>query len=317
MFKLPSALMAAALLCAGPAMAADFGRPATEAEIAGWDIDIRPDGQGLPVGGGTAEQGEPVYEAKCAMCHGSFGEGVDRWPVLAGGEDSLTEDKPEKTVGSYWPYASTLWDYIHRAMPYTAPQSLTDDEVYQITAYVLYLNDLVEYDWELNQDTFVEVEMPNQDSFFVDNRPDVVNTRCFENCADPAALQVVGTIGGVSPTGHFKEDSGVASSHYGDDSPTDEGEAVAVALSADAIAGEATYQQACLACHGSGIAGAPKVGVKDQWTQRVAQGLSTMVEHAIQGYQGENGYMPPKGGHMNLSDEAVAQAVSFMAESSQ
>jgi len=316
MFKLPSVLLVAALTSGSALAASEFGRPATQTEIAGWDIDIRPDGMGLPVGGGTAEQGEPLYEAKCAMCHGSFGEGVDRWPVLAGGEDSLMEDKPEKTVGSYWPYASTLWDYIHRAMPYPQPQSLTDDEVYKITAYVLYLNDLVDYDFELNQDTFAQVEMPNEASFFVDDRPDVQNTRCFENCADPEALQVVGTIGGVSPTAHFKEDSGVAASHYGD-SPAESEEVTAVSLSADALAGEATYQQACMACHGAGIAGAPKVGDKAAWAPRIETGLATMVKHAIEGYQGDKGYMPPKGGYTNLSDEAVAQAVSFMSESSQ
>lgn len=316
MFKFPSALIAAGLLACTTAMAGDFGRAATDAEIAGWDIDIRPDGKGLPVGGATAEEGEGPYEAKCAMCHGSFGEGVDRWPVIAGGGD-LDGTDPKKTVGSYWPYASTLWDYINRAMPYPAPQSLTVDEVYGITAYVLYLNDLVDYDWELNQDTFTEVVMPNTDSFFVDTRPDVQNTRCFENCADPASFKIVGVIGGVSPTGHFKEDSGVASSHYGDQPAEEEAGAEKVALSADAMAGESVHQQACLACHGAGIAGAPKTGDKSAWEGRVSQGLATLVDHAINGYQGNNGYMPPKGGRMDLSDEAVAQAVAFMMESSQ
>ena len=316
MFKLPSLLLTAVFAASGAFASSDFGRPATEVEIAGWDIDIRPDGKGLPVGGGTAEQGEPIYEAKCAMCHGSFGEGVDRWPVLAGGEGSLQDAKPEKTVGSYWPYASTLWDYIHRAMPYPQPQSLTDDEVYKITAYVLYLNDIVDYEFELNQDTFAEVSMPNEDSFFVDNRPDVQNARCFENCADADSMVIVGTIGGVSPTGHFKEDSGVAASHYGDTS-TEEVSSEVVALSEAALAGEATYQQACMACHGAGIAGAPKLGDKAAWAPRIEAGLATMVKHAIEGYQGNNGYMPPKGGYTNLSDEAVAQAVSYMSESSQ
>ncbi len=95
-------------------------QPATEEEIAGWDIDVRPDGLGLPEGSGSVEDGEMLYEDKCASCHGSFGEAVGRYPVLAGGFDTLTEARPEKTVGSFWPYASTLWDYIHRAMPFTA-----------------------------------------------------------------------------------------------------------------------------------------------------------------------------------------------------
>jgi len=116
-----------------------YGQDATAEQIAGWDIDIRPDGMGLPPGGATPEDGEMLYEDKCASCHGSFGEGVGRYPVLSGGEGTLTEARPEKTVGSFWPYASTLWDYIHRAMPFTAPESLTDEEVYATTAYVLYL----------------------------------------------------------------------------------------------------------------------------------------------------------------------------------
>ena len=166
------------------------GQEASAAEIAGWDIDIRPDGLGLPEGGATAEDGESLYEEQCASCHGSFGEGVGRYPVLAGGEGTLTEPRPEKTVGSFWPYASTLWDYIHRAMPFTAPESLSDDEVYAITAYVLYLNDLVEYDFELTRDNLASIEMPNKDGFFLDDRPDVINAQCMSDCKDPARRSV-------------------------------------------------------------------------------------------------------------------------------
>ena len=316
MFKLPKiALLSLCAAFGANAASMGIGAPASEAEISGWDIDIRPDGMGLPVGAGTAEQGEPLYEAKCAACHGSFGEGAGRWPVLAGGEGSLAEERPEKTVGSYWPYASTLWDYIHRAMPYPQPQSLSDDEVYKITAYVLYLNDIVDYDFELNQDSFKDVVMPNQDSFYVDDRPDVVNTRCFENCADPEAMTIVGTIGGLSPTGHFKEDSGVSASHYADEPEAVESKAVA--LSEAAERGKGSYDQYCAACHGAGIAGAPKVGDVAGWSGRISQGMATLVEHAINGYQGDAGYMPPKGGFTNLADDVVADAVSYMAESSQ
>ena len=162
-----------------------YGQDATAEQIAGWDIDIRPDGMGLPPGGATPEDGEMLYEDKCASCHGSFGEGVGRYPVLAGGEGTLTEARPEKTIGSFWPYASTLWDYIHRAMPFTAPESLTDEEVYAITAYVLYLNDLIEYDFELTQENLADVEMPNKDGFFFDDRPDVKAKRCMKNCKKP------------------------------------------------------------------------------------------------------------------------------------
>jgi cytochrome c len=104
-----------------------YGEQATAEQIAGWDIDVRPDGQGLPPGSGSVEDGEAIYEEQCAECHGSFGEGEGRFPVLAGGEGSLQDDRPQKTVGSFWNHTSTLWDYIHRAMPFTRPESLTDD----------------------------------------------------------------------------------------------------------------------------------------------------------------------------------------------
>jgi mono/diheme cytochrome c family protein len=159
-----------------------FGRTPTPEELAGWDIDIRPDGAGLPPGAGSVEEGEALYDEKCAICHGTFGEGEGRWPQLAGGEGTLGTTEPEKTVGSYWPYASTLWDYVHRAMPYNAPQSLEDNEVYAIVAYVLYLNDLVEDDFVLDHDNLAGIEMPNRDGFFVDDRPDVQNPRCMQNC---------------------------------------------------------------------------------------------------------------------------------------
>ncbi len=167
-----------------------IGTPATAEEIAGWDIDIRPDGKGLPPGSGSVEDGEMMYEEKCASCHGSFGEGVGRYPVLSGGEGTLTDERPEKTVGSYWPYASTLWDYIHRSMPFPQPQSLTDEEVYAITAYVLYLNDLVEDDFVLTADNLASIEMPNKDGFFFDDRPDTSNTGCMKNCKDPASVKI-------------------------------------------------------------------------------------------------------------------------------
>jgi len=167
-----------------------YGKTASANEIAGWDIDIRPDGLGLPEGGATAEDGEMLYEDLCASCHGSFGEGVGRYPVLAGGEGTLSQARPEKTVGSFWPYASTLWDYIHRAMPYAAPESLSDEEVYAITAYVLYLNDLIDYEFELTKDNLASIDMPNKDGFFLDDRPDAINEQCMSNCKDPSTIEI-------------------------------------------------------------------------------------------------------------------------------
>jgi len=323
MFKSLNLGVAAIALAVSGAVSAGplgIGSTATAEMIAGWDIDIRPDGTGLPDGEGSVADGEGLYEAKCASCHGLFGEGAGRWPVLAGGEGTLDTAHPEKTVGSYWPYASTLWDYIHRAMPYPAPQSLTDDEVYSISAYVLYLNDIVDDDFIANKETFAQVKMPNEPNFYIDNRPDVQNERCFKNCADAKSFNIVTTINGVTPTGHFKEDSGVAANHY-EGNPSDaNGSAAApqkVAMSDAATAGKAVYDKACQACHNMGIAGAPKVGDVAGWTDRIKQGMATLNDHAINGYQGANGVMPAKGGNMSLSDDEVKNAVAYMVEASQ
>jgi hypothetical protein len=165
----------------------DIGQPASLVQIEGWDIDVRPDGLGLPVGSGKALSGEDLYEEKCASCHGSFGEGEGRWPKLAGGFGTLSDVRPEKTVGSYWPYVSTLWDYIHRAMPFLQPQSLTDDEVYSLTAYILFLNDLIDEDFVLTHENLPTIVLPNQPYFVSDPRPDVHNTRCMVDCIGNAA----------------------------------------------------------------------------------------------------------------------------------
>ncbi len=148
-----------------------LGRRATPAEVVAWDIDIRPDGAGLPEGRGTVAEGEPIYTERCAACHGDFGEGRDRWPVLAGGFDTLTAERPVKTIGSYWPYLSTVFDYVRRAMPFGDARSLTDDEVYAVTAYLLYLNDVVtDEDFELSSENFDEARLPNEANFTDDDR---------------------------------------------------------------------------------------------------------------------------------------------------
>lgn len=141
-----------------------IGRPASAADIERWDIDVGPDGDGLPPGGGTARQGETIYTAKCAGCHGSDGQkGRD---TLAGPPGNTQY----KTIGNYWPYATTLFDYVRRAMPPDAPGSLTDAEVYALTAYLLYLNTLIAADAEMNAETLPRVAMPALDRFVPDDR---------------------------------------------------------------------------------------------------------------------------------------------------
>jgi len=183
-----------------------LGRVATPAEIAAWDIDIRPDGAGLPEGSGTVAQGEELFADQCAVCHGDFGEGVGRWPILAGGHDTLQEERPEKTIGSYWPYLSTVYDYVRRAMPYGDARSLSDDDVYALTAYLLYLNDLVDdEDFELSKDNFLEVRLPNEANFMADDRdvePHYAKTGdpCMSDCfAEPAKITMRARILDVTP----------------------------------------------------------------------------------------------------------------------
>ena len=270
----------------------DIGSKATAEQIAGWDIDVRPDGLGLPPGSGSVLDGETLYEAQCAVCHGVFGEGEGNWPVLAGGEGTLREARPEKTVGSYWPHLSTLWDYIHRAMPFLTPQTLEDDEVYALTAYILYLNEMVEDDFVLSQENFASIKLPNEASFGEDPRPDVHNTRCMKKCVDPSSLKVDWDSPPPAPA------------------LVEEPKKEEIVISE----GESTYRAACAVCHDSGVAGAPAVNDSAAWQQRIKQGSATLEQHAINGYQGEAGFMPAKGGNTALSDDAVKAAVAHMLD---
>ena len=153
-------LLASGTSEAGP----NFGQPATADEVAAWDISIPPDGRGLPPGSGTAKEGAAVYATKCVACHGENGVGkpADR---LAGGIGTLASSTPIKTVGSYWPYATTLFDYVRRAMPYDRPMSLSSDEVYAVSAYILSLNGIIPEDTTINAETLPKVEMPNRQGF--------------------------------------------------------------------------------------------------------------------------------------------------------
>lgn len=160
-----------------------YGAKATKKEIAGWDIEVRPDGKGLPPGHGSVEEGGNLFQKDCASCHGAFGEGEGRYPKLAGGMGTLTAQRPEKTVGSYWPYATTLWSYVHKAMPFYAPESLSDDQTYALVAYVLNLNNIVPSSFVASQKNLAAVKMPNRNGFYKpDPRPDTHNTSCMHNC---------------------------------------------------------------------------------------------------------------------------------------
>jgi len=149
-----------------------LGRPATEKEIHDWNIDVSPDGRGLPPGEGTVQQGAQIYAMKCAGCHGPTGKEGPK-DVLVGGHNSLRTPKPLKTIGSYWPYATTLYDYLRRAMPFSAPQSLTSDEIYALVAWLLHQNGIVAEDTLLDASGLSLIQMPNRNGFILDPRPDL------------------------------------------------------------------------------------------------------------------------------------------------
>jgi cytochrome c len=173
-----------ALICTTAAQAQSpygIGHTATPAEIAGWNIDIDRHGNNLPPGSGSVSHGREVFDQQCAACHGAKGEG-GIGDQLVGGQGTLATPKPVRTVGSYWPYAPTLFDYIRRAMPQNAPQSLSDDDVYAVSAYILNMNGLLSADAALDATTLSAIRMPNRKMFVDDPRPDVKNPACMTGC---------------------------------------------------------------------------------------------------------------------------------------
>jgi cytochrome c2 len=245
-----------------PALAQDFGlgRAALSDEIAAWDMTIMPNGHGLPDGSGSVLDGEELWVESCSACHGDFGEAVGNWPVIAGGLGTLQNRRPVKTVGSYWPYLSTVWDYVHRSMPFGNAQSLTTDDTYAIVAYILYSNNLVDEEFVLDHDSFADVQMPNVDGFYVDDRaateyPLFSVDRCMSDCRAPVAISTRATDINVTPAYDQIRNGTIASDTGADEveMPAVVEEAVAApevaALDAALVAaGEGLFRQ-CSACH--------------------------------------------------------------------
>ncbi|MCR9109406.1 c-type cytochrome [Marivita sp. XM-24bin2] len=242
-----------------------LGRPALPEEIAAWDLDVSPDGTGLPVGSGSVADGEMIFSENCAVCHGEFAEGVGNWPELAGGEGTLADEDPVKTVGSYWPYLSTAWDYVHRSMPYGNAQTLSNDDVYAIVAYILYSNFLVDDDFVLTNENFLDVEMPNADGFIIDDRAETEYSiwrtePCMENCKDSVEITMRATVLDVTPDEEASteaEEMIEAAAAVTETDAQPEAEAVAEAAeesASDAVdpalvaAGEKVFGK-CKACH--------------------------------------------------------------------
>ncbi|MBM9594885.1 c-type cytochrome [Roseitranquillus sediminis] len=269
-----------ALVLAAPASAETLGlgRPALPEEIAAWDIDVRPDGAGLPEGSGDVLTGEEIYLDLCSTCHGAFGEGAGRWPVLMGGFGTLDGTRPVKTVGSYWPYLSTVWDYVHRAMPFGDAQSLTADEVYALTAYLLYLNDLVPDDFVLDRANLAETPLPNEDGFFLDDREEVElplfsGEACMTDCKENVGITMRAAVLDVTPEDQEAREArgeAAAAADQGnpnlaaaarDIEPSDaEGSLTMVGADPELVAlGEALFRQ-CRACHEVGEGADNRVG---------------------------------------------------------
>ena len=318
-----------------------FGRAPTANEIKAWDIDALPDGTGLPEGEGSVELGDELYEAQCAVCHGDFGGGGQGYPQLAGGNQSKDKngvvntlknqrvygkvDAPKRTVGTYWPVATTLFTYIRDAMPYAHPKSLSNDEVYAITAYILAQNEIeidgeeMDDEYVLNKAKLVKVVLANKDgfypnidgptaqedirAFFADRAKNIgAGTRCMKDCKDPGG-QDGKTEATVMKIKYEMKDV-VPPYAYAKDLPP---------VKEDGLShpGKAGYEKNCALCHKTDAMGAPAVGDKHTWESTLKKGIDQVYANSINGIGG----MPPKGG-TSLSDDKIKEMVDYMVEAS-
>jgi len=309
------------------------GRVPTHAEYEEWNSDIMPDGTGLPEGEGSVEEGEEVYEAKCVMCHGDFGSGGGGYPSLSKGNaeelhETLTyqrikpdTDGPVRVFGTYWPQASTLWWYIKDAMPHPMTDSLTDDEVYALVAYVLNINEMsidgeeVDDEYVLNREKFLKIKMPNVDGFEpkIDgpNGPENVrkyfanpdnfgaqkvkpSERCMTNCQEPTAKVV------------YIQGAGISDFHP----PLSAVRDLPVEKKETNFDAKKAYADNCAMCHDTGAAPAP--GDKGAWSGILAQGMDTVYKRGI---EGTDAGMPPMGGS-SLSKEQFKTVVDYIVNQS-
>lgn len=294
-----------------------YGRKPTLNEIKAWDLDIMPDGTGLPQGKGSVEFGDELYAEQCAMCHGDFGAGGNGYPTLSGGQGTLKnqllkegDEPPSRTIGSYWPYASTLYWYIQSAMPFPNPKSLSNDEVYAIVAYLLSVNDItidgVELDDEyvLDRGKFLKIKMPNENGFYpVDpSRNDLKEQRvplaqgerCMKDCEQPKSVSIGFEITGFDPAISTTKDL-----------PKEK-------KSAKKSEGEKIYDESCSACHANKAIGAPVLGDKEAWSEISSKGMEEVYANGINGINA----MPPKGGNMDLSDTQMKDVIDYMINAS-
>ncbi len=303
-----------------------YGRTPTAAEIKAWDKDIMPDGTGLPEGKGSVEEGDELYAEKCAMCHGDFGAGGKGYPTLSGGEGTLKnqlvhpekgDEPPIRTIGSYWPYASTLFWYIQSAMPFPNPKSLSNDETYAIVAYLLSVNEIeidgeeLDDDYVLDRAKFLKIKMPNENGFYPEVNGDVgskemskylnnsknygAGTRCMKDCGDTPIVHIKNELKDFHPAPSTIRDL---------PSQKEAGEI---------SEGQKLYEATCSVCHASEAIGAPVVGNKETWATLSKKGLDELNKNAINGINA----MPPRGGNMDLNDDQINTIVEYMIKASQ
>ncbi len=291
-----------------------LGTQPTREMIDAWNVDVRPDGKGLPPGKMTVEEGAEVFSKNCASCHGEFGEGSGKNPVLVGGQGTLKhqamtggDESPEKTIGSYGSYIAPFFWYIKVAMPLPTPKKLTDSEVYGILGYLLQLNEIEVDGQEIEDDTVIDaaflkkVHLPNEKGFEYNDlrHPYSYGKRCMKGCMDPSKTKVmhieIDATDSIVPPVHVPR--------YSLESPE---------KPSQGDAAQTEYKASCAACHDSGAAGAPVTGQKNDWTDRIKQGNASLYTHAIKGFNG----MPPKGGNMRLSDDQVKAIVDYMTHAS-
>lgn len=242
----------------------DLGRMALPEEIAAWDVDVLPDGRGLPAGSGDVWTGEEVFVEQCAACHGDFAEGAGNWPALAGGIGTLADEDPVKTIGSYWPHLSTSWDYINRSMPFGSAGTLTADDTYAIVAYLLYSNDLVDDDFVLSQDNFAQVELPNAGGFVLDDRSEREYDQwrvepCMSDCKDSVEITMRASVVDVTPETEEEEAAAAPISEVETAPVADMSGVLATADPALIEAGEGLFRQ-CSSCHQVGPSATNRVG---------------------------------------------------------
>ena len=291
-----------------------LGTKPTQEMIDAWNVDVRPDGKGLPPGKMTVEKGSEVFAKNCASCHGEFGEGSGKNPVLVGGQGTLKnqaqnggEEGPEKTLGSYASHIAPYYWYIKVAMPLPTPKSLSNDEVYGILGYLLQLNEIEVNGKEIEDDTVIDaafiksVHLPNEKGFEYNDlrHPYSYGKRCMKDCIDMKKMKVM----------HIEVDAtdsivpSVQVPRFNTEAPKKQ---------SGGNAAKSDYKANCAACHDSGAAGAPVVGEKGDWTARIKAGNDTLYTNAIKGFNG----MPPKGGAMSLKDDQVKAIVDYMVHAS-